>query len=63
MGYAQQQLTVLTIFLLVFTHKRTQEQQFLVTMSTTTTTKERYINKPASLTTSASTEENMVRNQ
>ena len=43
-GYAQQELTILTIFLLVFTHKRTYEQQFLVTMSTSTN-KHRYKNK------------------
>jgi len=43
-GYAQQELTILTIFLLVFTHKRTYEQQFLVTMSTSTN-KHRHKNK------------------
>jgi len=31
-GYAQQELTILTIFLLVFTHERTYEQSFLLTM-------------------------------
>jgi len=31
-GYAQQELTVLMIFLLAFTHERTYEQLFLLTM-------------------------------
>jgi len=42
-GYAQQEVTILTTFLLVFTHERTYEQLFLLTMQTTN--KHRYKNK------------------
>jgi len=45
----------------VFTHERTYEQQFLVTMSTSTN-KRRYKNKLTRLTTSASMEENIAQN-